>query len=680
MLQLSTLLARRSAWGQWCEIKLRLAHLARPLGSFPVFKICTALMPVVLLSGCVSRSQGQQVERSPSLIRSVYVKDDAAVGKIPELLSEYGIQLRALTPTAAADRGHLDWSAALSLAWLSSLSYGSARQIADQLLEAQFIDEQNYAQVQARATLLASLRALQNAMHLPEQRSDPEQVGLGGLLSASDFTSYLEHSEQAFRILPKFYRALVVLKSADYLLNGAGPITEDAIRLQLDDELRTLLSTPKPGGMLVQVFPVEETEAALNLVRMTSVEDAVAFGKAASFQQKTRTIEWVKDSNRMDILSEKMFEILINHCRRGIRTLLQSSPALSDALERTNVDLETLSPLRALSLYAEAIEGFEEAGQLMLITGGQYRMLQGVVFDEGSTQMLLIEHKNGDDLFVVFRGTSDGKDILTDLNPGMTRLPERGWGSVHSGFFTALNELTVLGALMPTVGNRLVVPKDAGDVPVVFDVRGVFTDAPPRSFFRPTIARALSDAASSGKRIWVTGHSLGGALAVLFAEHLLADQKAYEPHPNDGKRLVDRLQAVITFGAPNVGDSAFAKRLNDAQTEARLHFFRFRYENDLITQLNPTGALARDSVRIQFRKSATAGKGSVGCLIDSSSHGFASGAPYGRQAAGCQTGQLESDVFDGRISKGIADHDFSGYMRAAAQFFGQSSASAGQVE
>jgi predicted lipase len=69
-------------------------------------------------------------------------------------------------------------------------------------------------------------------------------------------------------------------------------------------------------------------------------------------------------------------------------------------------------------------------------------------------------------------------------------------------------------------------------------------------------------------KICLTGHSLGGALATLAAYRL---------------RNQDFPISVYTFGAPRVGDSAFASRYEDSKV---LHF-RIENKNDIVPHLPP---------------------------------------------------------------------------------------------
>ena len=87
---------------------------------------------------------------------------------------------------------------------------------------------------------------------------------------------------------------------------------------------------------------------------------------------------------------------------------------------------------------------------------------------------------------------------------------------------------------------------------------------------RAFLAAALKIGETIGRRrerqrVWVTGHSLGGALAVLLAATMRESNL-----PVDG---------LYTFGAPRVGDKSFADRL-DRALEGAAHW-RVVNEGDL---------------------------------------------------------------------------------------------------
>ncbi len=70
--------------------------------------------------------------------------------------------------------------------------------------------------------------------------------------------------------------------------------------------------------------------------------------------------------------------------------------------------------------------------------------------------------------------------------------------------------------------------------------------------------------------LWCTGHSLGGALAVVAAAQLLVDGH--------------RVNGLYTFGQPRVGDETFA---NECVRRIAGQHFRFVNNNDTVTRVPP---------------------------------------------------------------------------------------------
>lgn len=106
------------------------------------------------------------------------------------------------------------------------------------------------------------------------------------------------------------------------------------------------------------------------------------------------------------------------------------------------------------------------------------------------------------------------KDILTDAKATLVKAPAPAQGRVHRGFRKALDE--VFGQ--------------------------------------------ISGLAGSDRALWLTGHSLGGALAILAAARL----------PN--------VQGVYTFGSPSVGNSTFVNNLP-------VRPFRFVHADDIVPRI-----------------------------------------------------------------------------------------------
>jgi len=112
--------------------------------------------------------------------------------------------------------------------------------------------------------------------------------------------------------------------------------------------------------------------------------------------------------------------------------------------------------------------------------------------------------------FVSFRGTSDVEDWLADLDAVPdTYLPVGGFGQVHAGF------------------------QDVYEL------------------VRKSVAANLATATAGCDQILVTGHSLGGALAVFAAPDIFRNMPPNKIEPR-----------LITFAGPRVGLTDFADKFN----------------------------------------------------------------------------------------------------------------------
>ena len=130
------------------------------------------------------------------------------------------------------------------------------------------------------------------------------------------------------------------------------------------------------------------------------------------------------------------------------------------------------------------------------------------------TQALVLE--NDDALIIGFAGTQlNPHDLLTDLISAPVDWPEPAWAhGLHLGFYQAHNP--------------------------IIDRRPMFE----------TIVDYANNAHISGKKIWLTGHSLGGALAQITAYRLERAHKNID------------VQGVVTFGAPMIGTSEFTNKFD----------------------------------------------------------------------------------------------------------------------
>ncbi|KAG6421660.1 hypothetical protein SASPL_118217 [Salvia splendens] len=160
---------------------------------------------------------------------------------------------------------------------------------------------------------------------------------------------------------------------------------------------------------------------------------------------------------------------------------------------------------------------------------------------KGDTTQAFLFRDSGT-ITVAFRGTEpfNAKDWMTDFDISWCKLPNLK-GRVHCGFVKALG-------LLATDHNQ--------DCPYA------------------TIAQLLRS--NHATRLVVTGHSLGGALAVLFASGLVM-------HGED--ELMERLEGVYTFGQPRVGDARFGEFMEERFRAWGVEYYRFVYNYDIVPRL-----------------------------------------------------------------------------------------------
>jgi len=152
---------------------------------------------------------------------------------------------------------------------------------------------------------------------------------------------------------------------------------------------------------------------------------------------------------------------------------------------------------------------FSNAGGLHVVPHG-YEVTGSfeAVFEGGVKERFGFVLESADTVIAAFRGTATAIDWITDVIARQRKFPyakNAGW--THQGFTDVYASL------------------------------------------RSGLRAALSRARAGEKRLYVTGHSLGGALATLCALDLAAGPVPLSP-------------IVYTFGAPRVGDAAFAAAYN----------------------------------------------------------------------------------------------------------------------
>lgn len=166
-----------------------------------------------------------------------------------------------------------------------------------------------------------------------------------------------------------------------------------------------------------------------------------------------------------------------------------------------------------------------------------------ITFNNKSTQAFVAKHEGGGQfghgfVIIAFRGTDEREDwidngglLAVDFPRGRSLAPV---GRVHSGFYKAFLD--------------------------------IWEDKGPNDQF--TLKEVLKQEEYRKKAFWVTGHSLGGALASLCSFHF-----AYYDIPFYG---------TYTYGQPRSCDRQLMRMFN---MEAKGRYFRFQNNNDIVSRI-----------------------------------------------------------------------------------------------
>lgn len=220
---------------------------------------------------------------------------------------------------------------------------------------------------------------------------------------------------------------------------------------------------------------------------------------------------------------------------------------------------------------------------------------------ENSTQVFILCDKPKDANFIVisFRGTEpfDADDWSTDFDYSWYEIPKLG--KVHMGFLEALglgNRMeasTFLEQLLLSNGTKPVVNLNSSEETTelssaLSDPNVQFgSERSSDSKLQPqmgeqtayyTVRSRLKELFKEHKdaKFVVTGHSLGGALAILFPIVL---------HLHEEKEVLDRMLAVYTFGQPRIGNRQLGRFMEAHLDHPASKYFRVVYCNDLVPRL-----------------------------------------------------------------------------------------------
>ena len=197
-----------------------------------------------------------------------------------------------------------------------------------------------------------------------------------------------------------------------------------------------------------------------------------------------------------------------------------------------------------------------------------------------------------DAIVIAFRGTepTNERDFTTDFDarqiPFETKLHFSGWGKVHEGWVDGANVVLL------------------------------------------KMAEALKAHDDGVRPLWITGHSLGGALAMVTAAFL-----ANVPN--------NRIAGVFTYGQPRVGDLTFRARYDHMLGNIT---YRCVNDRDLVPHVPP-----RTLSRAEERLLVTSNLTRTGNLFDSLAH------PQDAADVYEHAGQLRLLLANGRVSQDLAD-------------------------
>ncbi|XP_022955874.1 uncharacterized protein LOC111457726 isoform X2 [Cucurbita moschata] len=214
------------------------------------------------------------------------------------------------------------------------------------------------------------------------------------------------------------------------------------------------------------------------------------------------------------------------------------------------------------------------------------KVIQNVVLRRWKVFILCDKPKDANLILISFRGTEpfDADDWCTDFDYSWYEIPEVG--KIHIGFLEALG-----------LGNR----NDANSFKGHHKLSSISSDLSNIEQVRlhPSLDSEQFDAVTpemvqlsayyavklklrrllmehKNAKFVVTGHSLGGALAVLFPTVLVLHKEM---------EIMDRLLGVYTFGQPRVGNKQLAQFMEAHLMKPNPRYFRVVYCNDLVPRL-----------------------------------------------------------------------------------------------
>ncbi|XXX80344.1 lipase family protein [Sorangium sp. So ce134] len=189
----------------------------------------------------------------------------------------------------------------------------------------------------------------------------------------------------------------------------------------------------------------------------------------------------------------------------------------------------------------------------------------------------LAQSRDGRLALLCFRGTRPVSLVTWLMSTNVRMVSFKRKGSVHGGFDRATS------ALWPRLRPYLQGMLEGRAICRIFDEVAAPESCPPADLVgRAGEPRRRAPSGPDGaprsalEALYITGHSLGGALAVLTAARMYTKL--------DDGRLRDVLRGVYTFGQPMVGNRTFARTVG---TNFESKLFRHVYRKDIVPRLPP---------------------------------------------------------------------------------------------
>ncbi|XVE55886.1 hypothetical protein DITRI_Ditri03aG0193200 [Diplodiscus trichospermus] len=266
-----------------------------------------------------------------------------------------------------------------------------------------------------------------------------------------------------------------------------------------------------------------------------------------------------------------LFNLLLNVAKGKVKWPVNSSATFTSVIGNVDTRVELDKNIKpgdkkykaSLSIMAAKISYENEAFiKTKVIEQWKMKFLKFYNFwndfqERYSTQAFMLQDtQSNPNLFVVaFRGTEpfSADDWITDVDLSWYEFKNMDGAKTHSGFMNALGLQKKTGW-----------PKEIQQRTHLY---AYYT-------LREKLREILQE--NQDAKFILTGHSLGGALAILFAAVLMLHEEEW---------LLDRLDGVYTFGQPRVGDEKFGEMMKEKMRTFDVKYFRYVYSNDLVPRI-----------------------------------------------------------------------------------------------